>query len=216
MSIRRYRVLAAPGRDFRDAFEKGVRAHALVPLDPKNNPHEEKSIGWCSLHDENDLDLWFEKFWLDGRILLGLRVDVIKPPPGEVRRRLLRRRREEEEKRKAPLSRAELRDLKELIIAELRVSTPPRVRTTDVVWNIDEQTLYFFSQSKGLNEIFTDLFVQTFGVAVDFEGPGSWAQLIAEEDGHAGALRKVQPTAALLAGFAGLRPGVRDIDEMNG
>jgi DNA recombination-dependent growth factor C len=200
-----------PPKDYAEAFEKGVRAHALVPLDPKKNPTEERAIGWCSLHDSEDLDLDFEKFFLDGRILLSLRVDTIKPPAGHVRRILKQRLKEAEAERGSPLPKAAVRDLKEHIVAELRKHTPPKVRVTDVVWNLDAQSLYFFSHSKGTNELFVDLFVQTFGIPLDFEGPGPWAAEIAEEEGLKGRLQSVKPTEVLMAGFTGLRPGTRDV-----
>lgn len=213
ISTRRYRVLGRPGRDYADTFTAGVRAHTLIPLDPKKNPREEKSIGWCAAYDENDLDLSFEKFYLDGRVVLSLRMDVIKPPAGQVKRALAQRQREEEARRKAPLSAAALRELKEQVVAELRVKTPPRVKTVDMVWRLDEQVLYFYSQSKGLNETFTDLFAQTFGVPIDLEGPGVWAQDLCSEEDTEDQLQRVKPTAELLGGFMGLRPGTRVLEE---
>ncbi len=214
ISTRRYRVMGTPPRDFRDRFTAGVRAHTLVPLDPKKNPHEEKSIGWCSIFDEDDLDLEFDKFFLDGRILLSLRIDTIKPSGAEVKRVLGQRRREEEARRKAPLSKTQLRDLKELIVAELRLRTPPKVRTLDMVWKVDEQKLYFFSQAKGPNETFIELFVQTFGIAIDLEGPGPWAAIFADQEDRMDLLKEARPTAVLMGGFPGLRPGTRDMDEL--
>lgn len=215
ISTRRYRVLGRPPHDFADAFTAGVRAHTLVPLNPKKNPREEKSIGWCGAHDEDDLDLSLDKFYLDGRIVLSLRVDVIKPPAKQVKRLLRQRQHEEEERRGASLSASALRELKEVITAELRQRTPPRVKTVDMVWRMDEQVLYFFSHSKGLNETFTDLFAQTFGLPIDIEGPGVWAQDLCAEDDTEDRLQQARPTAELLGGFAGLRPGTRAMDELD-
>ena len=73
ISIRRYLVQGAPPADFREQFEKAVRAHTLLPLDPEKNPTEERTLGWCSLFDSEDLDLHFGKMFLDGYILLSLR-----------------------------------------------------------------------------------------------------------------------------------------------
>lgn len=213
ISLRRYRVLERPGRDFVDTFTKGVRAHTLVPLNPKKNPHEEKAIGWCSIHDADDLDLQFDKFWLDGRLVLSLRVDVIKPPGAEVKRLVKQRAAEVEAKQGAPLSRSQRLRLKEQVQAELRTNTPPKVKTTDMVWSVDDQKLFFFSQSKGQNELFTDLFLQTFGIPLDVEGPGAWAVTVAEEAELAAELGRAAPTVDFLGGFSGLRPGTRDFDD---
>ena len=100
IALRRYRVLGAPPVDFQESYEKSVRAHALVPVDPSRN--EDRSVGWCSLHDEGDLELGFGKFYLDGRILLSLRVDVLKPPAAQVKRLLQQRQRGRTQQRGKP------------------------------------------------------------------------------------------------------------------
>lgn len=214
IAVRRYRVMDRPPRDFKEKYAQAVKVHTLIPLNPKKNPSEERAIGWCSLHDNDDLELDFEKFHLDGRILLSLRVDVIKPPTKQVKRLLKERQEEAEEERKSPLSRTALRDLKDQITQELRRSTPPKVRTVDLVWKLDEQLLYFFSHSKGSNELMQDLFTQTFGIPLDVLGPGSWAEELAEEERLQEPLAGARPTAVLLGGFPGLRPGTREVDEL--
>jgi hypothetical protein len=213
IAVRRYRVLGAPPADFKESFDKSVRAHALVPVDPSRN--EDRSIGWCSLHDENDLDLNFGKFYFDERIILSLRVDVLKPPAAQVKRLLQQRKNELEAQRHAPLSAGALRDLKAILIAELRQKTPPKTKTVDMVWELDSQRLYFFSHSKGLNETFVGLFAQTFNLPIDLEGPGFWAsQLTEDESALAATFKAARPTPELLQGFIGLRPGPRVLDEI--
>lgn len=212
ISIRRYLVQGAPPADFREQFEKAVRAHTLLPLDPEKNPTEERTLGWCSLFDSEDLDLHFGKMFLDGYILLSLRVDTLKPPAGQVKRLVKKRQQELEAERKEPLSAHALRELKELITVDLRRKTPPKVRTVDLVWNLDEKWLLFFSHSKGMNEEFLRLFAQTFNIPVDLLGPGAWAQSFAKSAGLEAKLRGIRPTAELLGGFVGLRPGPREAD----
>lgn len=212
ISIRRYLVQGAPPADFREPFEKAIRAHTLLPLDPEKNPTEDRAVGWCSLFDNEDLDLNFSSFFLDGHILLSLRVDTLKPPAGEVKRLVKKRQQELEAERKEPLSAHALRELKQLITVDLRRKTPPKVRTVDVVWNLDEKWLLFFSHSKGMNEEFLRLFGQTFNIPVDLLGPGAWAQAFAHQAGLEAKLRGIRPTAELLGGFVGLRPGPREAD----
>lgn len=214
VSLRRYRIMGRPPEGYRDRFVKGVRAHALCPLDPHKNPTEDRAVGWCSIHDENDIDLDFEKFYIDGHILLGLRVDTLRPAPAEVKRQMHLRKQEEEAKRKAPLSKAALKDLKEQVMAELRKKTAPQVRTTDMLWRLDDETAYFFTQAGAANELFIELFAKTFGLSLDVEGPGAWAADLAAELGREEALRTLRPSPPLLGGFAGLRPGTRAVDEL--
>lgn len=217
MAVRRYRVLGTPPQNFREHYEKTIRAHALVPLDPAKNMREEKSVGWCSLHDEEDLELEFGKFFLGGeggdRILLSLRTDVLKPPAGQVKALLKQRQREVEAQRQAPMSAGALRELKELIVLELRQKTPPKIRTINMVWLLEAQRLYFFSHSKGPNETFMTLFAQTFNLPIDLEGPGFWAGQYAAAEQLDQELKRTKPTVELLSGFIGLRPGTREVDD---
>jgi hypothetical protein len=213
IAVRRYRVLGAPPADFKESYEKNIRAHVLVPVDPSRN--EDRSIGWCSLYDENNLDLDFAQFYFDDRILLSLRVDVLKPPAAQVKRLLQQRQRELEAQRHAPLTAGALRDLKAILVAELRQKTPPKTKSVDMVWELTTQRLYFFSQSKGMNETFVGLFAQTFNLPIDLEGPGFWAGQLAEaETALDSALKSARPTPELLQGFIGLRPGPRVLDEV--
>jgi DNA recombination-dependent growth factor C len=212
MALRRYRVLATAPEDFHELYEKAVRAHALVPLDPESGRAEEKSVGWCSLFDESDLDLSFSKFFLDGRILLSLRTDTLKPPAAEVKRLLRQRQRELETQRQEPLSASALRELKDMIVLDLRRRTPVKTRTVDMLWSLEERRVYFFSHSKSFNEAFLRLFAETFNVGVDIEGPGVWAKETAESGKLIKALERTKPTVELLGGFVGLRPCPRAED----
>jgi len=206
MALRRYRVLAAPPTDFRELYEKAVRAHALVPLNPESGRAEEKSIGWCSVFDENDLDLTFSKFFVDGRIVLSLRIDTLKPPAAEVKRLLKQRQRELEAQRQEPLSASALRELKEMITVDLRRRTPPKSRTVDMLWQLEAQRLYFFSHSKSFNEAFLRLYAETFNLGIDVEGPSFWARELGDAEGLSKPLGRAKPTVELLGGFVGLRP----------
>lgn len=206
IATRRYRVLSRHPEDFRELYEKAVRAHALVPIDPESGSGTEKSIGWCSIVDEQDTDLSFSKFYLDGYILLSLRIDTLKPARDEVKRLLKQRQRELEAERKEPLSASALRELKDMITLDLRRRTPPKTRIVDVLWNMDAQTLLFMSHSKAMNETFLRLFAETFNLGLDLEGPGFWANVYAEETECTRQLSRTRPTLELLGGFVGLRP----------
>lgn len=212
MALRRYQVLTAMPNDALEIFEKAIRAHALVPIDPDRN--ESKSVGWCSIFDAQDLDLYTSKWITHGHIVLSLRVDTLKPPADEIKRLLRQRQRELEAERKEPLSASALRELKDLIVMDLRRSTPVKTRTVDVLWDVSAKIVYFLSQSRAMNEAFLRLFAETFNVGLDTEGPGVWAADLAEQDDNAmlPGLLRAKPTIELLGGFAGLRPCPRLVD----
>ena len=125
------------------------------------------------MFDENDLDLSFSKFFVDGRILLSLRVDVPKPPGCRGQAPAAGASARAEAQRKEPLSAGALRELKEMIALDLRRRTPPKTRTADVIWHLDDQKLYFQLALKAMNEAFLQIFSQTFNIAIDLEGRAS-------------------------------------------
>ncbi len=232
LALRRYRVMQKPPEDWREQYDKAVRAHALVPIDRAGIGVQ--SAGWCSVYDAQKLDIDAE--YVEGRILLSLRMDVLKPDPAEVKKQVKLAAQRLEAERKAPLSKAALRDVKALVILDMRKTTPIKTRTVDAVWDLDAQRLYVLSHSKKANEVFIGIFAHTFNIPLDLEGPGFWAEQyahgmanelneVAEKyqcgstaDERAGAeridalrlkmLRACRPTPELLGGFRGLRPCV--------
>jgi DNA recombination-dependent growth factor C len=200
ISCRRYAVLDALPAEVRRKFSKGIRAHAFAPLDPATS-EEERSVGWVTLADPDDFDLASEKLFfnaMDGEELrLAMRVDSIKPPAGEVRRRAAQEVAAREAQEGRELSRREKRQVKEEVVRTLRRELPPRTRTVDVVWDLDEQRLRLFSSVKSANELFLDLFAKTFAMKLEAEGPPLWCKR---------QKVKLDPTVELMSGFAGLRP----------
>lgn len=205
LALRRYRVMQKPPEDWREQYDKAVRAHALVPIDREGVAVQ--SAGWCSVYDAPKLD--FNTEYVEGHILLSLRMDVLKPDPAEVKKQVKLAAQRLEAERKAPLSKAALRDVKALVILDLRKTTPVKTRTVDALWNLDAQRLYVLSHSKKANEVFIGLFTHTFNIPLDVEGPGFWAEhnwLEGAEIAQHRALRACKPTPELLGGFRGLRP----------
>lgn len=172
LALRRYRVMQKPPEYWREQYDKAVRAHALVPIDRAGIGVQ--SAGWCSVYDAQVLD--FDAEYVEGRILLSLRMDALKPDPAEVKKQVKLAAQRLEAERYAPLSKATLRDVKALVIIDMRKTTPIKTRTVDAVWNLETQRLYVLSHSKKANECFIRLFAQTFNIPLDLEGPGFWAE----------------------------------------
>jgi DNA recombination-dependent growth factor C len=204
ISVRRYRIVDPLPDGVRQKFVRGVRAHAFAPLDNKGD--QERSVGWVSMLNHDDTDLRADKIFFvcagGEQLRLALRIDVLKPPPAEVRRQLQTRAAAMEAEQGRPLSRREKSALKDEIVRLLRQRTLPRVRVVDVVWNVDSGRLYLWSQTKSVNELFIDQFVKSFGLRLEVEGPGHWTRSAAEK----ALLERLEPTRELWVGFAGLRP----------
>ena len=78
----------------------------------------------------------------------------------------------------------------------------PRVRLTDVVWNLDTGVLWLWSQAKGVNEAFLELFAKSCALKLDIDGPARWVRDAKLRRG----LETLEPTPELWAGFPGVRP----------
>jgi DNA recombination-dependent growth factor C len=205
IAVRRYAVVdPLPAADLRQKFIRGLRAHAFMPLDPKGE--SDQSVGWVSILDQSDADLRSDKvfFVASGgeQLRVSLRIDVLKPPSAEVRRQVEARAAVIAAESGRPLTRREKQNLKEEITRSLRQRAFPRVRVVDLVWDLDGRRIYFWSQTRSMNECFLDLFVKSFGLRVEVEGAGRWARAHNPEE----TLARLEPTRELWVGFSGLRP----------
>src|SRR3954471_24050817 len=93
VAVRRYVVLEELPAEPRKRIAKGIRAHAFAPLDPA--AEGDRAWGWVSIADESDADLTADKlFWVGGsgeQLRVSLRMDVLRPPPAEVKRQVAAR-----------------------------------------------------------------------------------------------------------------------------
>jgi len=213
ISVRRYAVTDALPADVRKKLVRGLRAHAFVPIDPKTDL--EHSIGWVSILDSEDTTLDAEGCLFVGQggeqLRVSMRMDVLKPSSAEVRRQLDTKVRAAEGEEGRALSKRERRELKDELARALRLRTLPRVRTFDVVWNLDTGRLYLWSQTKSVNEHFLELFARSFALRLTVEGPSMWARSASDAD----TLARLQPTPELWLGFEGVRPLTGGVVEDN-
>ena len=204
IAVRRYLVLDALPAEVRRKFTKGLRAHAFMPLDPKADL--DRAAGWVSILDGDDVDLSPEKLFYAApggeQLRVALRMDTLKAPSGEVRREVLARARVMEAEEGRELSRRERRALKEEVARTLRLRAFPRIKIVDVVWDLDGQHLYVWSQTKAANEAFLDLFAKSFALKIEIDGAARWAMAAVPPE----KVSRLEPTRELWMGFDGVRP----------
>lgn len=172
ISVRRYVVLDPLPDKPHERFLKGLRAHAFLPIDPQSEI--DRSAGWVSLLDGDDADLSNEKLYFAGpsgeQLRVALRLDVLKPPPAEVKRQTAARVQAIEAEEARTLSRRERRTIQEEVARTVRLRAFPRVKLVDLVWDFEASRLYFWSQTKAHNELLLDLFPKSFGLRIEPEG----------------------------------------------
>jgi DNA recombination-dependent growth factor C len=192
VTVRRYLVRGDRPKDTQKLL-KGVRAHALVPIDPRSDV--EKVAGWASIADTGDLDLTAEKLFFGSTVALSLRVDTLAAPAAVVKRLVAEKLRQSGRRP----NRAEKQAAKDEVKKSLRSRYLPVTRATDVVWQTESAQVWFWSHAKGTNEILADLFFKSFGLELLPLGPGLFA-------GRGQIAAGIEPTPELVFGFPGL-PG---------
>lgn len=182
LAYRQYRVRDTLPGDHLEAFAAGIERNLFYPLDPSKD--QDRSIGWCNPLFALDTELDSSKYIFTDYLVLGLRVDAWSIPAttlklyteAEVRRVM-------EEQKKPSLSRYEHAEAKERVIMELKRRILPSTKVVDMVWNLSDGTLRFFSSSQRMNVDFMDLFETTFGLTLLPHSAFSLAQ-----SNHAGLL----------------------------
>jgi len=203
IAVRRYQVTEPIAqKDVRGKLARGVRAHVFAPIDPRSP--ESRAHGWASLHDGDDLDLTAGKIFYIGtteQLRITMRIDTLKPSTNDVRRIVDAEAAKKSEAEGRPISRGEKKAMREEAVRKLRLSTPPRTKLIDVIWELDAGRLFLFSQVRGMNELFVDLFTKSFALRLEEEGASRLARKALGTK-----LDKLQPTPELHQGFVGLRP----------
>lgn len=199
VTVRRYVVRGEIPRD-RARLVKGIRAHALIPIDPASTV--EKTHGWAMAEDPDVTDLSSEKIFFGNAAVLALRTDTLRPPSAVVKRLVAEKLRALGRK----AGRREKQAAKEEVTRSLRSRAFPTTRAYDLVWQIDEGRAFFWSHAKGANDVLTELFAKSFGLELAPFGP----TLVA---GRGALPPGLEPTPELVFGFPGLPGRSNESDE---
>lgn len=157
-------------RTFRDRFLKAIRLRAFRPLDPKEDV--DHRVGWVAIDDPFDTELTSEKVFYNDYLALGFRLDRWRIPTPLWKAALRAAERDLLAKRKLErLSRAQKKDLEAVVAAQLRRRLVPAMKVIDVSWSLNDGVVRFFTQSPKQLELMTELFVKTFGLELDLDGP---------------------------------------------
>jgi DNA recombination-dependent growth factor C len=185
ITVRRYQVRGPVPTT--DRILKGIRAHAQAPIDPMSDI--EKAVGWANAEDPSDCDLSAPKVFKGESVMLGLRVDTLKPPTPVVKRLVAEKLKE---LGRRP-NRTEKQAAKDEVMHRLRARYYPSIKSTDLVWDVQAGRVLFWSHGKQLNEWLTSMFAKSFGLELVPLGPG-----LAVE-----GIMNVTPTPEMLMGFPG-------------
>ncbi len=148
-----------------------------------DDSYEESSLGWVSVHDMFDAT-FKNASWIAGDyITLSLRMDERKVSAAVLKKCTAKEEeRVRREKQVPKLSRAAKIEIKERVRIDLIRKTMPVPSVYDVVWNLSENSLIFFSTNKKAQALLEDHFKETFGLLIKQQIPYTTAETLLEEE----------------------------------
>jgi hypothetical protein len=168
-SFTRFTVEGEVPENFWDFVAQRVTEHSFQDIDDTIDEH---SIGWVSVVDMFDSDFAFSSYAAGDYVVLSMRIDERKCSPAVLRKFTAKeesRLRQEQGVRR--LSRNVRLEIKERIRAEMVRKSPPIPAVYDLCWNLSNNTLLFFSNSRKALALLEDLFRETFELSLIMQIP---------------------------------------------
>ena len=165
LTYRQYRVNETLSPTWQRRVQDGLINNIAKEIDPRTD--DERSVGWCDMHFALAPSISLEQCLRNEYIIAAMRVDTLSVP-----KRMLAIYCEREERhamrelKKEVLTRYERAEIREQVEKKLRKKVLPSIKSTEMIWNWETGYVRFFSTSKGLNEEFSELFEESFGLTL--------------------------------------------------
>ncbi len=164
VSITRYKVEGKPAEPVLETIADGLRKNVILEID---KDIAEKSSGWTSFETPFKPDFEGSSFVIGTYLIFSLRIDK-KAIPSKIIKKLCD---EEIAKRLAEtgrerLSRPEKQAVRENVVNSLSLRIPATPSMYDLVWSMEEEWLWFFSNQKAANEELETLFSKSFDLSL--------------------------------------------------
>ena len=191
-SFTRFTVEGEVPENFWDFVAQRVAEHSFKDID---ETIDEYSVGWVSVADMFDSDFAFSSYAAGDYVVLSMRVDERKVSPAVLRKFTTKEEaRLKQEQGVRRLSRNVRLEIKERIRAEMVRKSPPIPAVYDLCWNISDNTLLFFSNSRKAIALLEDLFRETFELSLIMQIPWNSA-LQLTDPATAEKLAELQPAS---------------------
>jgi len=168
-SFVRYSVEGEPPQPFWEFAAERIGAYAFRDID---DSFEERSVGWVSVAGLLDREFAEAPYVAGDYLALSLRIDERKVAPKVLEKFCLKEEERLRKERRIPkLNRRDRQEVKENVRLMLLKRAVPVPAVHDMVWNLVDNTVLFFATSQKAQEVFEDLFRQTFGLGVILQVP---------------------------------------------
>lgn len=192
-SITQYRVEGRLDDPVMETVRKGLRQYAVDDID---NAAEDRVVGWTSFEAPFEPDFSGSGFVIGTHFVFSLRIDKKSIPSKvfqkhyriEAARRLAASGREF-------LSRSEKKEIKEHVTQVLQMRIPATPNVYDVVWNYEENRLWFLTNLKAANEALETQFTRSFRLGLVRLFPFTHCEyLCGLSDAQRDVVSKLRPT----------------------
>lgn len=168
-SFVRYQVEGELPDHFWEFAAERIKLHSFKDID---DSYEEQSIGWVSVDNMFDSEFVYAPYAVADYIILAMRVDERKISPAILKKFCLKEEEKIKKERQIPrLSRGHKVEIKENIKLMLTKKAVPTPSVYDLVWNLGESTMQFFSTNQKAQAQLEDLFKETFGLKIMLQIP---------------------------------------------
>ena len=176
VSITCYLVSGEIQKPALDTVYSGLARHTIRSIDEQP---AEKTVGWTSFKNPYLPDFGGSSFVIGAYLVFSLRIDK-KTIPAKVVRKLFEVEMQKQLKSSGRkfLSTNEKKTIKDHITASLYRRIPATPNIYDLVWNMEESRLWFFSNLKAANEALETLFLKSFNLTLIHLFPHTIADLV--------------------------------------
>ena len=207
LTFKTFYVEGEPPHDFQSVYLRKLQDRFFEPLSPVGE--DERTVGWVPVQDPIGTEFRYDQVFFNQYIVFAMRIDKWSLPSPWVkamtRQAILERLPEleaEEAQRqsaegklrpKAKLSKREKEKIKLEVTTEIKHKVLPAMKVIDVVWNISEGMVRFWSTSSAVCDEFVELFEATFGLSLNGDSPFLMARHLGFDEKDLDAMVDAEP-----------------------
>ncbi len=193
MSLARYRVEGRIPDPFLETVRDRLKNNAIREID--NDPAE-KSVGWTCFENPFQPDFDSANLVFGTHLVFSLRIDKKQIPAKVLRKHLnMAAAKRLKQTERNSLTKNEKQELRDEVARRLYVRIPATPNLYEVVWNYEEQLLWFFTTQKAANEELESIFAKSFKLSIIRMFPFTEAEMVCDlTDKQKDLLYKAGPT----------------------
>ena len=173
-----------------DFIAERVAAYSFRDID---DTYDEFSLGWVSVLNMFDSDFRYASYANGDYVTLTLRMDERKVSSAIIKKYCMKEEERIKKEKEIPkISRVAKMEIKERVRTELLRKSVPVPATFDLVWNLSESNILFFSTNKKVQAQLEDYFKDTFGLLLVQQIPYLTAEQMLDEE-QVGGLARINP-----------------------